>query len=92
MAIATQLGCEEHPVVCDAVQTIWASVDSHVSVVRDFAPNEPGTIVASRDPKRFAAVVQSVMLEHPGVRLSALANGIQGGRGRGALAAVGIDY
>jgi hypothetical protein len=90
--LSAQLGCEERPVVQDSVQTSWASIDTHVSIMLAGAPNERGTIVACRDPKKFAAIVQSVMLEHPAVRLSGLANGIQGGRGRGALAAVGVEY
>lgn len=90
--LAAQLGCQGPPVVCDAVQTVWSLGDAHVAVVRDCAPNQPGTVIACNEPKKFAAIVQSVMLEHPSAQLSGLANGIQGGRGRGALAAVGIDY
>ncbi len=86
------LECGGIPVVSDGVQTVWASTDSHVALVRDRAPNEHGTMIASKDARRFADALKKIIQEHPGVGLSGFANGIQGGRARGVLAAVGIDY
>lgn len=90
--VVDRFGCPHDPTVDDGVQTIWASADSHVVTFRDCAPNEVGTLVASSDAKKFASTLQKIIELHPGVSLSGFANGIEGGRGRGVLAAVGIEY
>jgi hypothetical protein len=87
-----RLGCDEKPVVSDGVQTVWTSAVSHVALINDLAPNVYGTLVACKEPKGFVDTLQKVIDGQPDVVLSGFANGIQGGRGRGVLATIGIEY